>query len=186
MENKKCVAVFLFDGVEECEALIVVDLLRRANIDVDTVSINSGLEICGSHNIRIIADIMLEDMIVDTYELLVLPGGEGAGSYEKNERVCDVLREHNAKNKVIAAICAAPYILAKMGMLREKPATCYPSVRSVLIENQAIYVDVPVTMTDKAITGKALGAAVPFAAAIITHLLSREKAEEVLAGIYYS
>lgn len=186
MENKKCAAVFLFDGVEECEALIVVDLLRRANIDVDIVSIGSALEICGSHNIRVIADIMLKDMMVDKYELLVLPGGAGANSYEENEEVCDILKQHNAKNKVIAAICAAPYILAKLGMLREKPATCYPSVRNILIENQAIYVDLPVTMADKIITGKALGTAISFAAEIITHLLSKEKAEEVLAGIYYS
>lgn len=186
MTSKKYAAVFLFDGVEECEALIVVDLLRRADIDVDIVSIGSDLEICGSHNIRIIADIMLEDMRIDKYDLLLLPGGAGANRYEENEKVCDILRVHYAKNKFIAAICAAPYILAKLGILKGKNATCYPSVKNILIENRVIYIDVPVTMTDKIITGKALGAAVPFAAEIITHLLSKEKAEEVLDGIYYS
>lgn len=186
MSGKKKVAVFLFDNVEECEALIVVDLLRRADIIVDTVSIKQGLEVSGSHNIRIQADKLLDDMDLNDYEMLILPGGPGVVSYRSNEKLTEMLQLQDNRNGLIGAICAAPFILAELGILAEKPATSYPSVRDSLIDNGVIYVDSPVIIADNIITGKALGAAIPFAAAIIGRLLSQEEADKVLSMIYYS
>lgn len=185
MSNRKKAAVFLFDKIEECEALIVVDLLRRANIVVDMISIHSKLEVIGAHNIKISADMRLDESKLDHYDILILPGGAGAEIYKDNEMLCAALKTQADKNAYIAAICAAPYILAELGILSEKPATCYPSVKEVLLENRVMYVDQPVTIADKIITGRALGSAIPFAAAIISKLLSRAEADKVLSSIYF-
>lgn len=186
MSERKKAAVFLFDDVEECEALLVVDLLRRANIVVDMISLHPEVEIVGSHNIKISADMILDESKLDVYDILILPGGAGAKVYKENSKLCTALKVQAAKNAYIAAICAAPYILAELGILLEKPATCYPGVKEVLLENGVMYVDQAVTIADKVITGQALGSAIPFAAAIISKLLSQAEADKVLSSIYYS
>lgn len=185
MSQQKKAAIFLFDRVEECEALIVVDLLRRADIRVDMVSIESRLEITGSHNIRITADLIFDETNLESYDILILPGGEGVFACKDHVGLCESLKERADQNGYIAAICAAPSILAKLGILTEKPATCYPGVKDILPEYGAMYVDMPVTVADRIITGRALGSAIPFAVQIIAKLLSQDEAEKVLSKICY-
>lgn len=124
--------VFLADGFEEIEALGTVDILRRAGMTVETVGLNEdGIE-TGAHGVPVKADITLKDVDSDLAEWLILPGGmPGAQNLRDSERVCDLLRKHNAKGGRIAAICAAPaVVLGQLGLLEGKEAVCYPGFES--------------------------------------------------------
>ena len=131
MEKKVC--VFLSDGFEEIEGLTVVDLLRRAGIFVTTVSITGKLQIRGSHDICVQADKLFEEMDYEEQYMVVLPGGmPGTIHLEEHEGVKNVLEKYYEEKKYIAAICAAPSIFGKMGFLKERKATSYPSKEAEL------------------------------------------------------
>src|SRR5690554_6432473 len=108
----KKVALFLANGFEEIEALGTVDILRRAQIDVVTVSITDDKTVTGAHNVQVVVDNTFSDIDFSDFDMLILPGGmPGAKNLNKHEELKKLLNEFNSKNKLIAAICAAPMVL---------------------------------------------------------------------------
>jgi DJ-1 family protein len=128
----KLTAIFLAEGCEEVEALTTVDLLRRAKVPVTMVAIGTTREVTGSHGIRITADTTISEIHFDDYDMLILPGGiPGTPNLAACKPLTDALLDFAAKGKEIAAICAAPSILADLGILRGRTAACNPSKEDV-------------------------------------------------------
>ena len=128
------VCIFLADGFEEVEALTVVDLLRRAKIDITTVSITGKPEVTGRSRICISADALFENMCFGNMDMLILPGGmPGTTALGSFSPLCTLLKAHAAKGKYIAAICAAPSILGRLEILSGKKATSYPGFEQDMI-----------------------------------------------------
>ena len=178
------VYVFLADGFEEIEALTPVDLLRRAGVDVSTVSIYPGRkEVIGARKISVNADLTIDDINADDAEMIVLPGGmPGTVNLLECERLMDIVDDHNKKGKRVAAICAAPAtILGSKGMLRGKKATCYPGKESLMEGATAV---IETVVTDGNITtSMGLGTAVDFACELITLLCGKDKAKEIRTSV---
>lgn len=123
--------IFLTDGFEEIEAVTTLDILRRGGVSVVTVSLTGRHEVTGSHEICVRADLIFDDLN-DTGEILILPGGPGTANYKKHELFLELLRTQNASGGKIAAICAAPTVLGELGILADKVAVCYPSLKDDL------------------------------------------------------
>lgn len=173
------VIVPLADGFEECEALLVVDLLRRAGLEVVMASINGSREVESSRNIIVQADALIEDVDFTSAKLLFLPGGRlGTEHLGKNEIVKEQCQKF-AENRMIAAICAAPSILSELGLL--KKATCHPDYAGMAegVLDESIVVD------GNIITGQGLGATFPFAFEIVNKLVGEEKVQEIKKAICY-
>lgn len=176
--------VFLADGFEEIEGLTVVDLLRRAGEEVETVSITGDQMVTGSHGISVKADRLFEETDFSQGELLVLPGGmPGTKHLRAHEELCGLLTEWNRRGKMIGAICAAPSVLGELGILHGKEAVCYPGFEDRLmgarIGKGSVAVD------GNVITSRGLGTAIAFGAALISRLQSPQKAEEIKKSIIY-
>ncbi|HEX3021754.1 MAG TPA: DJ-1 family glyoxalase III [Lachnospiraceae bacterium] len=181
----KKVVVFLADGFEEIEGLTVVDVLRRAQIEVTTVSVKDSLEIHGAHSIIIMADRTFTDMNFSDTDMLVLPGGvPGTNHLAGYQPLLDLLKRFYEEGKMISAICAAPSILGVQGFLEGKKATCYPGYEDKLL--QAIPVDEGVVIADNIITGKAMGTAMDFSFVLVERLVGKEMADRVAGMIYYT
>ena len=116
--------LFLDNGFEEIEAITVVDLLRRAGIPLTTVSITGKPMVLGAHNVAVEADGLFENVDFDDAEMLILPGGQT--KLDQHNGLCELLTQHNEADKLNAAICAAPSVLGKLGILKGRQATCYP------------------------------------------------------------
>lgn len=176
------VLVPLADGCEELEAVTVIDLLRRAGVEVVVAGLGAGL-VTASRGVRLAADVALDDALGDEYDMVVLPGGgPGAARLEADGRVRAVLEKTAARGKFTAAICAAPRVLAHAGILAGKAATCYPGVldrQTVprLDTGQAVIQD------GKVITSRGPGTAMDFALTLIENLLGSAKRDEVEAGL---
>lgn len=182
----KKVYVLMANGTEECEALIVVDLLRRAKIDVKTVSIYENSEIISSHNVQIGTDLIYNQTDFSDGDMLVLPGGQpGTDNLAESDEVSQLIDSYKAADKWLAAICAAPSILGKKGLLDGLSATAFPSFSEQLGAANYTGESVEVSANEKIVTGKALGAAIPFALTLIEQLLSANEAEAVRKQIYY-
>lgn len=178
------VCVFLADGFEECEGLLVVDLLRRAGVEVTTASLNADTAVCSSHGIRLQADAVAAWLDLDGFDMLVLPGGgQGTENLAASELVTSAVRRQLEAGRQVAAICAAPSVLGRMGLLDGLEATCYPGFEHYM--PAARMQDADVAQTPQIITGRALGAAIPFALALIARLEGAEKAEAVRRAIVY-
>ena len=152
----KKIAVLLAEGFEECEALIVVDILRRAGLDVPTISITEDLVVTSSRDVQVRADQVIGDTDLGVFDMVFLPGGKvGVSNLQQSDVVREHLREMAARG-YIAAICAAPSILDAEGLLKGKRATCHPAFVPVMKE--ATVVDEDVVVDGNIITGRALGA----------------------------
>ena len=176
------VYIFLADGFEEIEALTQVDYLRRAGIEVKTVGV-TGKTVHGAHGISVLSDITEKDVVLDEdLSMVILPGGiPGVPNLSKSETVIDALEYAYKNDKFIAAICAAPTLVAKYGYLEGKNAVCYPSMEDELYG--ANRVDAPVVRDGKIITARAAGASEEFAFELIRALTSKEAAEKVRHAI---
>lgn len=175
--------IFFADGTEECEGLIVVDLLRRAGIEIKTVSINEQNSIVSSHNIIFDTDINVRDAAKEEADMIIIPGGiPGVPNLQANETVCKLCLEY-AKNKAVAAICAGPSILGQLGILEGKNATVYPGFEDKL--TGASYTADQVTVDGNIITACGLGAAIDFSLAIIEYLKDQQTALTVAGKIQY-
>lgn len=177
--------VFFADGMEECEALLVVDLLRRGGVEVTTASVMDHRQIVSSHNLPIQADALAGEVDYDSVDLVVYPGGlPGSNHLAESAVATQAARDFAAQGKYVAAICAAPaVVLAPLGLLEGKKATSYPSFQPQL--TGAICRDLPVEVDGKVITGRALGAGIPFALELLTALEGRQTARKVAAAIVY-
>ena len=174
------VIILLAQGLEECEALITYDLLFRAGIETDLVGLQD--EITSSHKVTIKPHKNINDINSDEYDCLVLPGGiPGTLNLENDDRVQKLIDEFVTKDKYVCAICAAPSILIRKGLLQNNKFICHPGFETGLtpVSNEKAYQD------KKFITGKGLGAAFEFAYLIISNLISEDKAKEILAKIQY-
>ncbi len=177
----KRVVIFLANGFEETEALAPLDVMRRAGIEVELVSIEAELTVTSSHTVKVVADSLLSDGVGD-YDLVMLPGGmPGTKNLLADQRVCDEVLRAAQNGKHVAAICAAPMILGRLGLLKGKKATCFPGFEGEL--EGAKHINVPVVTDGNIITGRGAGAAIDFGLAIISALLSSDKSLETARQI---
>ncbi|MBQ2068368.1 MAG: DJ-1/PfpI family protein [Paludibacteraceae bacterium] len=172
--------LFLDNGFEEIEAITTIDLLRRAQIDVTTVSITGNPMVLGAHNIAVEADGMIERIDFSDAEMLILPGGQTR--LDACSALRELLIEHNKADKLIAAICAAPAVLGKLGILAGKQATCYPGFQEALGES---YVGGLVVESKNIITAKGPGLSADFAFCIIEHIKGSDVADAVYDAAQY-
>ena len=172
------VYLFLADGFEEIEALYTLDLLRRANIDVLTVGV-TGKVANGSHKIPVVCDIDCASLPYNSdFDMIILPGGmPGSTNLDKAECVEKYIKLALENNKLICAICAAPFILGKRGILKGKRATCFPGFENQL--EGATVVDAGVVRDGNIITGRAMGSAHDFALTILEALQGKEAADKM-------
>lgn len=183
------VYVILADGFEEVEAIEPVDIMRRAGIEVTTVSIMETKSVKGAHGIIIEADALIKDilslgMAPSDMELLMLPGGEGHILIDHCNEVHALLNDALIQQKYIAAICAAPSILGKKQMLMDKKATCYPGFEEYCYG--AEMTGAKAVVDGRIITGRGPGAASEFGFAIVTLLKGEDKAAALREAMQYN
>lgn len=178
------VYIVLGTGFEEMEAVVPCDLLRRAGVDARFVGIG-GLEILGSRGITVKADCTETEAKWDEADMIVLPGGlGGVASIEGSDVVMDAVKKAYLDGRFVAAICAAPTILAKLGFTHGKKACCYPGMEE---EMGSALMEACGTVRDgKIITGRAAGAAFDFGLALIEALCGNEVSRKVAAEVVYS
>lgn len=174
--------VFLAPGFEEIEALAVVDVLRRAELDVLTVGVGEDF-VVGSHQIPVACDISEKNLVLDErVEAIVLPGGmPGTLNLEKSENVQKAIDWAKENNKLICAICAAPSILGHKGLLDGKNATCFPGFEEELFSAN-VSKDF-VVRDGNIITAKGMGSAIEFGLQIAEILTSKENAQKIRASL---
>ena len=178
------VYILLAPGFEEAEALVPADLLRRAGIETKLVSLE-GEAVTGSHRITVRADASLAEIDLSGAEMLVLPGGgEGVKNLGAEARVEELVREAAGRDLWIAAICAAPTLLGRWGLLEGKKAVCYPGMEDQLVGTRAL-AGVATAVDGKIITGRAAGAAFDFGLALVEALAGRAAAEKVRQAVHY-
>ena len=176
------VYMLLGTGFEVTEAMVPLVMMRRAGIDVCTVGIN-GKTVYGSRDIGIVADIELGEMDLTNLEGIILPGGlGGVASIKASQSALDAVKFAFDNNKLVAAICAGPTVLAMLGITDGKRATCYPGCETQM--GSAVMVPDAAAVTDgNVITGTSAGCAIPFALQLITALKGKEAADNVAQQI---
>jgi 4-methyl-5(b-hydroxyethyl)-thiazole monophosphate biosynthesis len=171
----------LADGCEEMEAVIIIDVLRRAEWEVAAVGLKPGA-IRASRGVSIVPDASWDEIDPDTFDLIVLPGGNGGTeNLAADERVLSALRRFHEQGKVVAAVCAGPLVLQAAGVLSGKRATCYPSAAPGLTE--AEHVDERVVVDGQVITSQGPGTSFEFALALVRHFDGPEKARTIGQGM---
>ena len=183
----KKVYVFLADGFEDVEALIPIDVLRRGGVDVTTVSISDFPLVNSAHGVNVEADIMFEQGVFSDADLIFLPGGmPGASNLFAHKGVCKAVVDQFAAGKKVAAICASPaVVLAPLGILEGKKATCYPGFESALAENNADYTGALFTVDGNVTTGEGPAAAFPFAYELLAQLVNKQTADQIAEGMRF-
>ena len=175
---KKKIAVHLAEGFEEIEAVSIIDVLRRADIEVVVVSVTGKLEVPGAHQLKILADILFEQVDYGEIYMIVLPGGmPGAANLDAHSGLKAIIRSFSSGNKPLAAICAAPLVYGNMGLLEGMQAVCYPGFEKYL--KGAEVLSVPVVESGNFITGRGPGVAIAFALKIVEKAVSVGKAEQL-------
>ena len=176
--------MFLADGFEEVEALTAVDLLRRAGVEVTTVSISGQLSVTGRSRISVLADTVFDEAETGMADLLILPGGQpGTSNLMKHEGVAAALKKAAADGRKTAAICAGPTVLGHLGLLKGRKAACYPGCEGGL--DGAEVLEEKVVTDGNVITSRGAGTAVPFALALIEALEGREEADRIAESIVW-
>lgn len=177
------VAVFLADGFEECEGLLVVDILRRSGLKVLMASIMGRRDVRSSRDILIHADCLAENVDYEKTKMIVLPGGRiGTENLSKSDLVLEQCKSF-VKDKYVAAVCSAPSVLAGLGLLSGKRATVHPDFKSKMIE--AVVTEDKVTIDGNIITGKGLGATIPFALELVKVLVDENEADRIAQSICF-
>lgn len=180
----KKIAIFFGTGYEEIEALTVVDLCRRAGIDISMVSIGEEKKATGSHNITVEMDQLFEEVDFDSLDMIVLPGGmPGTKNLEAHQGLMEQVDTFYNAGKYVAAICAAPSIFGHRGIVKGKKVCCYPGFEEDMAGAQISFENV--CISDNVITSRGMGCAIDFALAIITVLCGNEVAEEKAKSIIY-
>lgn len=179
----KKVAVMFADGFEEIEAVSVVDILRRAGVEVKMVGLNKK-SVKGAHDIEMIAQMVLDDLEVKDFDMIVLPGGlPGAKYLAKSDKLLEVLKEFDKNSKFIAAICAAPWALSEAKVLKDS-YTCYPGFESKV--NHEGYTDSTNVVIDKnIITSRGPATAMEFALNLVKALCGESKFKEIKEGLLF-
>jgi len=174
----KKVFVHLATGFEEIEAVSIIDVLRRAEIAVTTISITGQREITGAHQITVHADILFEEADYTQAGMIILPGGmPGAKNLSEHEGLAKQILEFYTGGKRLGAICAAPMVFGRLGILKGKQATCFPGFENYL--EGANVTGKNVTHSGTVVTGKGPGAAIPFALKIVEILKGKNLADSL-------
>ncbi len=176
--------ILLANYFEDVEALITIDMLRRAKIQIDLISVTKELTLITQSNIKLSADYLLEDIEINEYDFLVIPGGKAVFETHLTSPITHkIVNRFNNQNKLIATICAAPGILGVMGLLDNKDFVCFPGCEDNIpngnLQNKNVVV------TKNLITSKAAGTTFEFAYEIIKYLTNKELADKVLHSVYY-
>lgn len=180
MTDKK-VYVFLAEGFEVTEALSTVDVLRRAHLDVTTVSISSSLEVMSSNQILVTADRLFTDGTLSDADAIVLPGGmPGTLNMEQFIPLISLIKDYYKAGKIIAAICAAPSILGHLGLLHGEEAIAYPGFEESL--SGASVSNKSVVRSHQFITARGMGVSQQFALKIIETLIDNQTASQVASA----
>ncbi|MCH5219773.1 MAG: DJ-1/PfpI family protein [Muribaculaceae bacterium] len=176
--------LFLANGFEEIEALATVDVLRRAGMEVTTVSINHERLVAGAHGIEVHADVTFKEADFAGADWLILPGGMPGATHLHNHHELDALLKVHAAKGRIAAICASPaVVLAPTGLLNGKNATCYPGFEDALVAGGANPVSRRVVVDGNIVTGNGPASAIPFALEIVRLTVGDAAADQVAAGM---
>ncbi len=178
----KKVLVILFDKVEEVEAFAPVDILRRAGADVKTAAVGGKLEVCGRSGILAKADSLFSDAAKCDYDAVVLPGGPGTSEIISNQEIADFLSIQSGKGSLMCAICAAPSVFMRAGIIGSRKCASHPSVADVL---GAARTDSSTLRDGNLITSQGAGTAVEFALEIVAAIFGEAKAAEVSKSICY-
>lgn len=182
--------LFMADGFEEVEGLTAVDILRRAGLELRTVSIMGRRNVTGSHQIEVMADMLIEDIRIEDIQMekvqmLILPGGMPGTLNLKAHAGLNQLIDRGVQNGIyLAAICAAPTVYGEKGLLKGKKAVCYPGMEQGLVDAEVSYDNVAVD--GKFITSRGLGTAIDFALKLVEILKSREAADTLAEQVVYN
>ena len=178
--------LFLAEGFEEIEALTAIDVLRRANIPLKTVSITTSLQVKGAHDVIVNADLLFDNTLFSNPEWLILPGGmPGASNLYEFSPLQGILKNQAlSADGRIAAICAAPaVVLGQMGLLKGEKATCYPGFEKYIKDAEII--DAPVVVSGKYVLGNGPSNALSWALTIVDQAVGKHVAVEVANGMLY-
>lgn len=184
VDHSPHVLVPVANGSEEIEVVTVVDILRRAKVDVVVASVEKSLQILASRGIKLIADKSIDNAAESIYDLIILPGGiAGAERLHKSKVLKKMLKEQGSAGRIYGAICSSPTVLHRQGLLKGKRATAHPSVASKLtnevVEGARVVID------GKLITSRGLATAIEFALAIVSKLFSHARARSVAEGLVF-
>ena len=180
----KKIGMMVANGYEEVEMLTVVDLLRRAGMTCDIISVSGEKELTSSHKVTVIADLLYEEADFDSYDALAIPGGmPGTTNLGAHAGVCEQLKKAYADGRMIAAICAAPTVFGKLGLLEGKKAICYPGMEDQLTGAEVTYE--PAVRDGNIITSRGMGTAIDFGLAIIAYYEGEEAAAALAKKIVY-
>jgi 4-methyl-5(b-hydroxyethyl)-thiazole monophosphate biosynthesis len=177
----KHAVISLATGFEEIEATSVVDVLRRAGVDVTIAGLQAGT-IQGSHGIKVVPDTTIGEIEIKNFDAVILPGGNpGYVNLGRDKRVLDVVKTAFELGKIVAGICAGPSVLAQTGILKGKKATIFPGMESALTGakplNERVVVD------GNLVTSQGPGTALEFALTLVELLVGKQKAQEVKTGL---
>ena len=177
--------VFLATGFEEIEALTPIDIMRRAGLEVQTVSITGEKAVAGAHNVPVMADLMLEDVDFGAADMLVLPGGlPGSTNLDACEPLRQGIRKVYEAGKPLAAICAAPMVYGHMGLLQGVRSTCYPGCEGHM--EGAVYTETIVECDGQFITGRGPAAAFEFGFALVDKMQGEDASLPLREGMMYA
>ena len=178
--------IFFAPGLEECEGLLCVDILRRAGVEVTIAAVGGERVVRSARQVNVVADALAGELDSTGYDAVILPGGiPGVDNLKADATVRRVCTEFAAAGKIVAAICAAPTVLAAFGLLDGKRATVYPGMDAPLTAAGATYTGLPLSVDGNIVTGEALGAAIPFALALAARLAGQPAADKVKNAIVY-
>lgn len=176
------VVIYVAEGFEEIEAISIIDVLRRAEIEVTAVSITGKYEVKGAHSITLLTDELFENVNHQNFDMVVLPGGmPGTSNLDHHLSLRNEILNFKSNRKYIGAICAAPMILGQLGILENKTVTCYPGFESYL--DGANVTGSAVEVSGKIVTGKGPGVAIAFSLKLVELLEGKEMADKVAKGL---
>ncbi len=179
----KKVVVVLATGFEEIEAFTPIDILRRAGISVTIAGLTSSV-VTGSHNITITCDTTLNSILHQSFDAIVLPGGNpGTTNLSESTKLIEMIHQMDRDNKLIAAVCAAPQTLDLAGVLNDKKYTCYPGAEEKIVHGERI--DEPVVIDGNVITGRSVGSTLEFALGIVEELLGADISADISSRLVY-
>ena len=175
------IGVYLAEGFEEIEAVSIIDVLRRAELDVITISVTGNIEVTGAHQIKLVADFLFEEVDHNTIDMIVLPGGmPGARNLNNHDELKNLILQFNDSEKPLGAICAAPLVFGQLGILKNKKVTCFPGYEEFLIGSEITNSEA-VVVSNHIITGKGAGVAIKFALKIVERFKGKVVADELAA-----
>lgn len=176
----KTIFIFLTTGFEDIEAIATIDILRRAELNVKSVSLTDSKQVMSSHQILVTADLMFDQVDFSEAELLILPGG--TTRFNEHENMKKELLAFANKGEKVAAICASPMVLGGLGLLDGKKATCYPGFEQYL-KDATLQTDKSVVVDGNITTGRGPGLTIDFALNLVEQLAGEEKRDTVAAGL---